>query len=71
MKNINSTFAKIEMDQTFNAGFSCVFVNGVSFSEREEVYSGILKDTYEYKPELYEDAFRFNGSLNKNNFFDL
>jgi len=41
MKNRNRTSAKIEIDQIFKAGFSCVFVNGVSFSEEEELYSGI------------------------------
>jgi hypothetical protein len=68
MKNINRPFSKNEIDQTLNAGFSCIFVNGVSFSEKEEIYFRILKETYEYKPELYEDAFRFFGSLNKKHF---
>lgn len=40
-------------------GFSCIFINGESFSDKEENYSEILKHTYEYKPELYEHVFRY------------
>jgi hypothetical protein len=70
MKKSNLHHCITDIEEALNAGFSCVFVNGVSFTEKEEKYTEILKDTYNYKPELYEDAFRFYGSLNKSIFFD-
>ena len=34
--------------------FSCEMIQGVSFSEYESIYIQLLKDSYEYKPELYD-----------------
>ena len=54
MKNNTSYTEHAIMSADYEPAFSCEIIQGISYSGNEGRYNQILKDTYDYKPELHE-----------------